>query len=718
MHLVSAKVARIIAESVSILKGIPADSLFENSPIQLADTDKKNQWMAWETLVDWVYWLDKQPYGPLDWELIGKTGPDTSAFAYAKAIVRASISVRYAYYIGAKWLGNSLFPSIASKVEYVGKHDVRETLVLASTAKECPQLFKLFIGALTVLPEQSFGLARAKVTLRAEGRTFIYDIKVPEQHTLWSRFVSFLRASFSYKRILLELENQQQQLQEKSQLIFNEREELKNFIKLFPDGVFIYRDGKIRYANEKVATYLNLELSEIVGKEIFPFVHPSSHELIKSRVAELSKNPGLINPHLEFSMLRKGSAEPVVVECTSITTIFEGERSVLVVMRDLTERKKMQMKMMKNDRLISLGQLAAGVGHEINNPLTSILLKLELLQESKQPLESAEAAKILSEIKDGLERIKYITNDLKTLARNRDEDLLSNLDVNRILKSTIHMTRNEIEHRARLVFEPGEVKQVYANEARLSQVFLNILINAIQAIEPGHADENEISIRTKQVNKQVVIEFSDTGCGVPEEMKDRLFQPFQTTKIGQGTGLGLSICESIVRKYNGAIEFDSTLGQGSLFRVVLPVSEVVESVMPVQTEAAKSKPVNMSKTGYRVLIVDDDKEVLGMFHSIVARKFEVSSYSDSREALKALQAGEKFDCIVCDLMMPNIGGMEFYQKLKEISPDQQNKIIFVTGGSFTSVTDQFLRTPGLLFIEKPVSFKDLLKAIENLIQAG
>jgi CheY-like chemotaxis protein len=374
------------------------------------------------------------------------------------------------------------------------------------------------------------------------------------------------------------------------------------------------------------------------------------------------------------------------------------------------------MKMMQNDRLISLGQLAAGVGHEINNPLCSILLKLELLQEEKRALNSDEADKVLSEIKEGLERIKYITNDLKTLARNRDEDVLSNIDVNRILKATIHMTHNEIEHRAKLVFEPGEIKPVYANEARMSQVFLNILINAIQAIEPGHADENEISVKTKLSSGHVIMEFRDTGSGIPDEMKDRLFQPFQTTKpVGQGTGLGLSICDSIIRKYNGVIEYESIKGKGSLFKVILPVSEIRDTVQPV-TSAVNSSQGKLEKTGRRVLIVDDDKEVLGMFHSIVSRKFEATSFSDSREAIKSLADGQKYDCIICDLMMPNLGGMEFYQKLKEVSPEHCQKIIFITGGSFTSVTDQFLRTSGIIFMEKPISFKDLLGAIERIVQ--
>ncbi len=719
MHLVSTKIVTIISESISMLKGVPAESLFENSPISASDIGKKNQWIAWDLLVDWIDWLDAQPIGPFDWEEIGRTGPDTSTFQYAQAIVRACISVRYAYHIGAKWLGDSLFPPITSKVEFVRKHDVFQTLVLHPTAKPCPKLFKLFAGALTVLPKQAFGLTPAKVTLKLEGRVATYDIEVPQQHTLWSWMTSQLRAVFSHRRILLELEGQQQELREQSQLLYNQREELKNFIKLFPDGVFIYRDGQIRYANEKVAAYLNMDPSEIVGKEIFNFVHPSSHELIKSRVADLKRNPTKVNEPTEFTMIRSGSSEPFVVECTSINTLFDGEKSVLVVMRDLTERKKLQMKLMQNDRLTSLGQLAAGVGHEINNPLTSILLKLELLQEKQtSTLGSPDVSKVVSEIKDGLERIKYISTDLKTLARNRDEDVLSNIDVNRILQATAHMTRNEIEHRARFVFHPGVIAPVYANEARLSQVFLNILINAIQAIEPGSADENEISVKTYALNHNVVIEIRDSGSGIPDDMKDRLFQPFQTTKpVGLGTGLGLSICDSIIRKYNGAIEYESQMGSGSLFRIVIPESDVKEVKAPTaDSSASLKKSIKSASAGRKVMIVDDDKEVLGIFNEFVSRDYEVSTFRDSRDALKVLAAGEQFDCIVCDLMMPNVGGVEFYQRLQEVSPSHAQKIIFVTGGSFTAATDQFLRKPGIIFFEKPISYRELLRAIASLIE--
>lgn len=720
MHLVSSRILKITAESIMALRGVQFESLFKGSPINIEDASKKNHWIEWDAFVAWVEWLDRQSFGPLNWEAVGKAGPDTKSFSYANAIIRSCISVRFAYRIAAMWLGPSLFPPITtSKFELIGRHDIRETLELHPTAKLCPQLFKLFVGSLSVLPERLFGLAPAKVTLKTNGRTAVYDIEVPEQHTLWSRFISLIRSAFTHQKILKELEAQQQQLFEKTQLLFNEREELKNVIKLFPDGLFIYRDGKIRYANEKLAAILNCDPSEVVGKEIFQFVHSSSHELVKSRVADLHNNPGKINPHAEFTMIRKGCSEPFVVECTSMNTMFEGERSVLVAMRDLTDRKKLQMKLMQNDRLISLGQLAAGVGHEINNPLCSLLLKLELLQEAQQSMTSAEAAKCISEIKEGLERIKYITNDLKTLARNRDEDLLSNIDVNRVVKATVNMTRNEIEHRARLVFEPGEVAPVHANEARLSQVFLNILINALQSIEPGRAEENEISVRTKRSNDHVIIEIRDSGSGIPDEIKDRMFQPFQTTKpVGQGTGLGLSICDSIIRKYNGTIDCESINGKGSIFRIVLPVSVVEEAKRPHAEAAKPGSSVKTEKAGRRVLIVDDDKEVLGMFHSIVARNFEATSFTDSREAINVIAGGQKFDCIVCDLMMPNLGGMEFYQKLKQISPEHCNRIIFVTGGSFSSVTDQFLRTPGIVIMEKPISFRELINAIEGLIEAN
>jgi CheY-like chemotaxis protein len=276
------------------------------------------------------------------------------------------------------------------------------------------------------------------------------------------------------------------------------------------------------------------------------------------------------------------------------------------------------------------------------------------------------------------------------------------------------LTKNEIEHRARLVFEPGAIGAVYANEARLGQVFLNLLINAVQAIDPGRADENVISVKTSVVNNQVIVEIKDSGCGIPEEMKDRLFQPFQTTKpVGQGTGLGLSICSSIVQKYHGTIECESAAGAGALFRVILPVSAVPEAGKTLQQEVTTAGR-GENAAGKRVLIVDDDKEVLDMFHEIVARQFEVKSYRDSREALNVLNRGERFDCIVCDLMMPNIGGMEFYKRLQEVSPEHLKKVIFITGGSFATVTDQFLRTPGIVFLEKPIGFKELLVAVERI----
>jgi PAS domain S-box-containing protein len=264
-------------------------------------------------------------------------------------------------------------------------------------------------------------------------------------------------------------------------------------------------------------------------------------------------------------------------------------QSVVFLVRDISPQKHLEQRLFQADRLAALGTLAAGVAHEINNPLSYVSSNLnfasETVAEVLTSLKKTEArpdpawqettlqdcAGALSEAREGTARIRHVVSDLKTFARGEDK-ATGGADVKRALEAALSMALLEIRHRAQLVKHLEEVPQVRGSEARLGQVFLNLLINAAQAIPDGAPDRNQVEVRLSSRDPWVVAEIEDTGAGIPPELIQRIFDPFFSTKpAGVGTGLGLAICHSIVTELGGEITVRSTLGKGTCFQVKLPV---------------------------------------------------------------------------------------------------------------------------------------------------
>ncbi|WP_257459081.1 sensor histidine kinase [Archangium lipolyticum] len=266
--------------------------------------------------------------------------------------------------------------------------------------------------------------------------------------------------------------------------------------------------------------------------------------------------------------------------------------SVAFLVRDVTQQKSLELRLLQADRLAALGTMAAGVSHEVSNPLGYIRSNLhfiaEGLAELRQGLSGAESIpdrarlertldeceEALTEAQQGTERIHHVVGDLKTFARGEDTDSMEGrVDVRRALETSINMAMPELKHRARVLRYLQQVPPVRGSESRLGQVFLNLLLNAAQAISGGAPDRNAVEIRLWSEGGQVVSEIQDTGQGIAPENLKRIFDPFFTTKpAGVGTGLGLAICQGIITAMQGEISVLSTVGKGTCFRVVLPVA--------------------------------------------------------------------------------------------------------------------------------------------------
>jgi PAS domain S-box-containing protein len=437
-------------------------------------------------------------------------------------------------------------------------------------------------------------------------------------------------------------------------------------------------------------------------------VHEDDRDQVQAHVARLLKDRGTVS--FEFRVVQPGGQMRVVHANAAAMSSIDGRvEKVIGTVQDITEQRALQSRLVLADRLASVGTLAGGVAHEINNPLAYVISNLDFVTSALragEPIAGEELrhfGEAMSEAREGAERVRRIVKDLKSFSR-ADETVREAVCLERVLDFSSNIAMNEIRPRAKLVKDYRDAPLVEANESRLGQVLVNLLVNAAQAIPEGHADEHEIRLTTRTDEQgRAVIEVRDTGAGIAPEARSRIFDPFFTTKpIGVGTGLGLSICHGIVSSFGGELTFESELGKGSTFRVVLP--RAVHALRPEPVRA----PV---EAGDRraILIVDDDHYVATALRRLLTQTHAVEVVSDGQAALAQLAARE-FDLVLCDLIMPGMSGMELHERIARERPELSSKLVFMTGGAFTSRAKEFVAAFGHRVLDKPID-ADALRAL-------
>ena len=370
--------------------------------------------------------------------------------------------------------------------------------------------------------------------------------------------------------------------------------------------------------------------------------------------------------------------------------------------------RAVQGRLALSERVAAIGTLAGGVAHELNNPLASVAANLVFAEERLGALAagaSAPAAEVLEALRDareGAERMRAIIRDLQTFSRG-DDETPGAVRLGPVLDSCVAMAWSEIRHRARLVKDVAELPPVLGAEGRLAQVFLNFVLNAAQAIAVGAADRNELRIAGRVTpDGRVCVEIRDTGAGIAPEHLPRIFDPFFTTKpLGTGTGLGLSICHGIVTALGGTIEVESELGKGSTFRVLLPPAPPLVALPPARP---------------RVLVVDDDALVGSAVRRALAGDHDVTLATSGRAALALLQAGQTFDAMVSDLLMPDLTGMELHDEVTRLDPELASRTAFMTGGAYTGAAQTFAGRMGDRVVAKPFDLKALRAVVAACIR--
>jgi len=374
-----------------------------------------------------------------------------------------------------------------------------------------------------------------------------------------------------------------------------------------------------------------------------------------------------------------------------------GERRVLLF-EDQTDRRRLQDRLVQSEKLTAIGQLIAGVAHDLNNPLTSVIGFADFLAESADvPPRIREPLRV---IQQEAERASKIVKNLLSFARRQETRQPTALRP--ILEATAGLLRNNLSaERVQLQVEiDPDLPDLDLNPTQMQQVFVNLIQNAAQAIavtrRPG-----TIRVLARRWMDGVAIEISDDGPGMSQEIADRVFEPFFTTKPeDQGTGLGLSICQGIVKEHGGRITLRTAPGEGATFRVELPGKMPTPPLPARPSEPAIARPL-------RVLVIDDEPHILHYIRATLeAWGHHVETAGDGEGGLERAVA-ESFDLIISDLRMPRMGGREFYEALRRRHPEVANRVAFSTGDTVRGDTLEFLATQGRPCLQKPFSLTEL-----------
>jgi len=436
---------------------------------------------------------------------------------------------------------------------------------------------------------------------------------------------------------------------------------------------------------------------------------PNSTELVLERKASLLP---------DMPVLRKDGCI-IHVDIGNTLLTIDDRSMVLSSFRDVTKRRALENRLAQSDRLASVGLLASGVAHELNNPLAHVLLDLEATQvELSQAVAGAQtlSAPLLQELLarvssslEGAQRIRGIVSDLQTFSRiEHPEPAPVPLDA--MLRSVAAMVTPELRYRARLELELelDPTTAVIGNQGRLSQAFLNLLVNAAHNIDEGHRESNRILVRASHQDGTCRVEIRDTGRGLEPDRLATLFDPFKAIhQPGEQPGLGLAIAHRIVDEHGGHILVESTLGEGSCFTVVLPCAKLASP--PPTPEPAAAEPTRP----IRLLVIDDEPHLQRAMKRLLERSgYRVVTASNGLEAQMILMEDRAFDVILCDLMMPELNGMELHAWLVEQDGALAECVIFLTGGTFTDQADRYLASIPNTVLSKPIPMVELLAAIK------
>jgi signal transduction histidine kinase len=450
----------------------------------------------------------------------------------------------------------------------------------------------------------------------------------------------------------------------------------------------------------------------------------------RARVSQLVADAAMRGAPFEFDLRlirTDGQTRSVFSSGHCVTNPDTGEtETIFGTFLDVTERDRARDERAHEQRLMTMGMLAAGIGHEMNNPLTFVAANVDGAIEEIESIFGASPSKrlrnlleLLADAKVGAERLRRVVRGLRAMSQTEDPTIPTS--VREVIDMSVALSLHEVHDRALCDVQVDDVAMVVATEARLSQVLVNLICNAAQAFPPPYDTRNRIKVRANQSSADwTTISVSDNGVGMSEEVTKRVFEPFYTTKAsGGGMGLGLAISQSIVESFGGKLECTSLLGAGTTFTITLPVytGGATMALSPASGGAVPPElpaPPAPGTLGH-VVIVDDEAVLLRALERLLCSNHVVRGFVDSREALEYLRTVHNVDVILCDLMMPHLDGEDLYKTLAVTRPELSDRFVFMSGGATTDKLREFLlELPGEV-LAKPFDTLRLRAHVRELV---
>ncbi|MBN2238719.1 MAG: response regulator [Dehalococcoidales bacterium] len=468
----------------------------------------------------------------------------------------------------------------------------------------------------------------------------------------------------------------------------------------------------INNINKSGLDLFGVEKDDITGQNIYKMLHrniitddcPLKRTFISGNIEHTECYDDIFNAHFDITSYPIFNDEGEVAKCVYLMD------NITQQVNAREKEKLLQKELNMTSRLASIGEVAAGITHEINNPLTSIIAFAQMLSIKEFSEDTREAIEVIN---DSATRIANIVDKLLAFAR-RHKPEKEYTDVNSVIQSVIGMRSYEMRNNNINLVTTLSTSLPYTmvNVGELQQVLLNIIINAEQAIKGANQKSGNIFVETTHSNECIFISIADDGPGISEEYQDKLFDPFFTTKVDSGgTGLGLSISYGIIKEHGGRILADSNFDEGATFIVELPI--IVENrhqeESPVQVEV--KIPVQKSK----ILVVDDELYICRALDKLLSNEgHDVETIRVAEKALLKIQ-NTSYDLVLLDIKMPGTDGIEFYHRMTEIKPEMRNKVICITGDIISTRNKEFLEETGIPYVTKPFGIDELVDQVKEVI---
>jgi PAS domain S-box-containing protein len=512
---------------------------------------------------------------------------------------------------------------------------------------------------------------------------------------------------------MLDLETEIAGRKQAEEKLRQSEEKYRTLFEASADGILMadMETRQFQYANPAMCRMLGYTEEELRTMDVAA-IHPK--EDLQRVVAEFeaqARGDKTLAP--DIPCLRKDGTI-VYADINTVNITVDGRKCNAGFFRDITDRKKSEQQALVNAKLASVGELVAGVAHEINNPLTGIIGYAQLLMERQNVPQNVKED--LQKIYEESQRTVRIVQNLLRFARQYKPE--KNLvDINELVGRTLEleaykMRTSNVGLSTKLA---ADMPLILADYNQLQQVILNIITNARQAMAETKR-KGTITVTTKTVEDYVRISMADNGPGISPENMTRIFDPFFTTKpAGSGSGLGLSVCHGIIIEHGGNIYAESTPGKGTTFIIELPIATGEQAVIKVEKPAKKRSRRPRRKMTGNILIVEDEPAIRAvLIRNLSTEGYQVQSVSDGKTALDKL-AKNAYDLILTDLKMPGMTGRELYETIKKKYPNLVERIVFITGDVMTGDTTKFLTSTGRPYLVKPFYSKDVTDMIEKVL---